>query len=207
MENFNRPYLALTPSEFWNRWHISLSSWLRDYIFFPLRRTLLRMRTLPEIVVQSIPPLVTMFVSGLWHGVGWKFIVWGLYYGVLIVIYQLIGVRGDWRPTGRVRAFLAWLVMFGLIVFGWLIFRAPTLGWLWNVLIDSPFVHTSREWIAGFVLLVMIAFYASLLMLKLLFDLKWESRLGLHALYYTVATLLLIVFMNSSSPDFIYFQF
>ncbi len=207
MENFNQPYLSLTPGEFWNRWHISLSSWLRDYIFFPLRRALLRMRTLPEVIVQSLPALVTMFVSGLWHGVGWKFIVWGLYYGVLIVLYQLIGLRGDWRPAGRFKLFFAWLTMFLLIVFGWLIFRAQSLPWLWNALAHAPLYRTPQELIASFTLLVMIAFYATLLMVKFLMDRYWENSLNLHALYYAGATLAVMVFMNSSSPDFIYFQF
>jgi alginate O-acetyltransferase complex protein AlgI len=207
MENFNQPYLSVTPGEFWNRWHISLSSWLRDYIFFPLRRTLLRMRNLPDVVTQSLPPLVTMFVSGLWHGVGWKFIVWGLYYGVLIVLYQLIGLRGDWKPAGRFKLFFAWLTMFLLIVFGWLIFRAQSLEWLWNVLVRAPLYRTPQELIASFTLLVMIAFYASLLFVKFLIDRHWEDRPNAQALYYAAATVAVIVFSNSSSPDFIYFQF
>jgi D-alanyl-lipoteichoic acid acyltransferase DltB (MBOAT superfamily) len=207
-ENFNQPYLSLTPGEFWNRWHISLSSWLRDYIFFPLRRILLKRKNIfPDIFIQSIPPLVTMFVSGLWHGVGWKFILWGLYYGVLIVIYQLLNIRGDWKPKGVLNQFLAWLVMFSLIVFGWLIFRSVSLEWLWNALVNTPFYSNSNELIASFVLLAMVGFYASLLIVKSLLDWYFEKYPTLHALYYVAATLMTIIFINSSSPDFIYFQF
>ncbi len=207
-ENFNQPYLSLTPSEFWNRWHISLSSWLRDYIFFPLRRVLLKKREIfPEILIQSIPPLVTMFVSGLWHGVGWKFIVWGLYYGVLIVLYQLLGVRGDWKPNNAIKHFFAWLAMFALILFGWLIFRADSLAWLWNALTNAPFYRTPQELTASFVLMVMIGFYASLMFVKFLLDRYFEKYTNLHAVYYVCATLMTILFINSSSPDFIYFQF
>jgi D-alanyl-lipoteichoic acid acyltransferase DltB (MBOAT superfamily) len=215
-ENFNHPYLSLTPSDFWNRWHISLSAWLRDYIFFPLRRALLKRRSIfPEFVIQSLPPLVTMFVSGLWHGVGWKFIVWGLYYGVLIVIYQSVASRGDTstalrtdiQPADRLRIFFAWLIMFLLIVFGWLIFRAQSLSWLWNALVNAPFYRTQQELTASFVLLVIIAFYASLLIVKFLIDRYWTTYANLQAVYYVCATLAIIVFMNSSSPDFIYFQF
>lgn len=204
-ENFNHPYLSLTPSEFWNRWHISLSTWLRDYIFFPLRRTLLKRKdVIPDILIQSIPPLVTMFVSGLWHGVGWKFIVWGLYYGVLIVLYQLLGVR---EPKGAVKRFFAWLVMFSLIVFGWLIFRAVSLDWLWNALIHAPLYRNSNELIASFILLVMIGFYASLLIAKFLLDRYASDYATLQAVTYVIITLMIIIFINSSSPDFIYFQF
>ncbi|HSQ38790.1 MAG TPA: MBOAT family O-acyltransferase, partial [Anaerolineales bacterium] len=88
-ENFRSPYLALTPTDFWNRWHITLSAWLRDYIFFPLRRGVLRARW-PHWLTDIVPPLLTMFISGRWHGAGWTFVVWGLFYGVLIVIYQAI---------------------------------------------------------------------------------------------------------------------
>jgi alginate O-acetyltransferase complex protein AlgI len=207
-ENFNHPYLSLTPGDFWNRWHISLSSWLRDYIFFPLRRALLKRRNIiPEFVIQSLPPLVTMFVSGLWHGVGWKFIIWGLYYGVLIVIYQSIASHAAPQPARRLQIFFSWLMMFLLIVFGWLIFRAQSLSWLWNSLVNAPFYRTPQELTAGFVVLMMIAFYASLLIVKFLIDRYWATTANLQAIYYVCATLAIIVFMNSSSPDFIYFQF
>jgi D-alanyl-lipoteichoic acid acyltransferase DltB (MBOAT superfamily) len=206
-ENFNHPYLALTPSDFWNRWHITLSSWLRDYIFFPLRRALLRMRTLPPVVVASIPPLITMLVSGLWHGVGWQFAVWGIYYGVLIVIYQLLGLTAGPKPSSGFKTFFMWLIMFLLIVFGWLIFRAQSLGWLWNVLVHAPFYRTPQELMTGFVLLVMIGLYAFFLVIKYVFDRYWSSSTNLQAIYYTGATIAIIVFMNSSSPDFIYVQF
>ena len=207
-ENFNQPYLALTPSEFWNRWHITLSSWLRDYIFFPLRRVLLKRKdVIPDFVIQSLPPLITMLVSGLWHGVGWKYIVWGLYFGVLIVIYQVVGIRGDWKPQGAVKNFLAWLVMFALLIFSFLIFRTISLEWLWNSLAYAPFYRSSNELIASFVLLVMLGFYALLLMIKFLLDRYFEKFTTLHAVYFVLATLMTIVFINSTSPDFIYFQF
>jgi D-alanyl-lipoteichoic acid acyltransferase DltB (MBOAT superfamily) len=208
-ENFDRPYLALTPTEFWNRWHITLSTWLRDYIFFPTRRALLRLRWLPGIAAQSIPPLVTMYLSGLWHGIGSQFVAWGLYYGVLIVVYQLSGPRREAarKSAGRVRRFFSWLTMFALIVFGWLIFRAQSLPWLWNALANAPFYRSTRELIAAFTLLVMISFYAGLMTLASMIDRGRSGQGTLRALLYAAATTLVIVFMNSASPDFIYFQF
>lgn len=203
-ENFNKPYLALTPNDFWNRWHISFSSWLRDYIFFPLRRSLLRMKKLPGIVSQIVPPLAAMLVSGLWHGAGSTFIVWGLYYGVLIVVYQLLGIRGD---SGSIKRFFSWLVMFVFIVLGWILFRSASLPWFWNALTAAPFSRGSNELIASFVLLVMISFYAALLYAKHLLDVLAPERITLHAVYHAFALALTIVYMNSSSPDFIYFQF
>ncbi len=206
-ENFNKPYLALTPGEFWNRWHMSFSFWLRDYVFFPLRRAMLKTKRIPEFVSQAIPPLVTMFISGLWHGTGFTFIVWGLYYGVLIAAYQWAGIRGEWKPENRIGRFLAWLVMFNFIVFGWAIFRAGSLPWLWNVLIVAPFSNTPAELTAALVILTMTAFYALLLLAKHIVDQTSPDRVNLRAFYYAAAAALTVIFMNSSSPDFIYFQF
>lgn len=203
-ENFNKPYLALTPNDFWNRWHISFSSWLRDHVFFPIRRALMRVKGLPQIISQILPPLITMYISGLWHGTGSTFIMWGLYYGILIVIYQVLGVRGDAKSFKR---FFLWLLMFAFIVFGWIIFRASSTYWVWNVLTVMPFSRNANELIAAFVLLIMIAFYVGLLFVKHLLDEYASERASLHAVYYALALVLTLVFMNSSSPDFIYFQF
>lgn len=206
-ENFNLPYLSLTPTDFWNRWHITLSTWLRDYIFFPIRRALMRSRVqLPHWLALSIPPIVTMFVSGLWHGAGWTFVVWGLYYGVLISIYQLIGIRGDWKPRSRLKLGLAWLVMFYLIVFGWGIFRSQSLAWLGNILFDMPFVKAQSDLIVGLIALSMVVVYSAPLFIKLALDRFSEDGLFQSA-YYAAVTALIIVFISSTSPDFIYFQF
>ncbi len=89
--NFNAPYLSLNFNDFWNRWHITLSSWLRDYIFYPIRRWLMeRKNKQPAWLAVAVPPLVTMLVSGIWHGNGWNFIVWGLFHGLVIAISQLL---------------------------------------------------------------------------------------------------------------------
>ena len=172
-----------------------------------LRRILLRVHNLPENLSLIIPPLVTMFISGLWHGTGLTFITWGLYYGVLIVVYQLMGFHGNWKPAGALKHLAAWLVMFSLIVFGWIIFRAQSVPWLWGILLHSPLYHDSGELVTSLVLTGMIAFYAALLAIKHVLDTYCPKWANLHALYYVVATLLIIIYINSSSPDFIYFQF
>ena len=206
-ENFNKPYLALTPGEFWNRWHMSFSFWLRDHVFYPIRRAMLKMKQIPGVVAGAVPPLLTMFISGLWHGTGSTFIVWGLYYGVLIVFYQWAGIRGDWKPESRIARFLAWLVMFAFIVFGWAVFRAPSLPWLWDALTVAPLYRAPAEVTAALVVFVMISFHSCLLLAKYILDRFFPGRGGLHALYYAFAAAMTVVFFNSSSPDFIYFQF
>ena len=206
-ENFRGPYLSLTPTEFWNRWHITLSTWLRDYVFFPTRRALMRSRLrLPDWLLQSIPPLVTMFVSGLWHGAGWTYVVWGLYYGLLISLYQLAGIRGNWRPASWWGRGLAWLVMFSLIVFGWMIFRAPSLGWLGHALFGSSFIKAPAEGITALIALSMAFFYALPLWVKGAVD-RFSRNGWLQAAYFALASAAVLVYLGSGSADFIYFQF
>jgi D-alanyl-lipoteichoic acid acyltransferase DltB (MBOAT superfamily) len=206
-ENFNKPYLALTPSDFWNRWHITLSNFLRDYIFFPLRRALLKKRTLPSWLVQTVPPLVTMFVSGLWHGAGWTYLVWGIYYGALIVIYQSSGIQLDWKQSNKLKSLVAWLVMFSLVVFGWFLFRAPSIGWAGKVLLRAAWLTKPQDAIIALMILGMVTAYAFPLILKLFIDRFSKPGSWGQAVYFALITLAVIVYTNSSNPDFIYFQF
>lgn len=205
-ENFRSPYLSLTPTEFWNRWHITLSTWLRDYVFFPVRRALLRVKSLPDWVVQSTPPIVTMLVSGLWHGVGWTYLAWGALYGVSIAVYQLIGLRGEWKPTGFLGKILAWTVMFALTLFAFLLFAAPSLPWVWN-LFSRPFLGTIEEQSVALLVFSLTAVYSLPLIAKLILDKYFKSDSIIHSMYYAAATMVMFVFINSGTPDFIYFQF
>jgi D-alanyl-lipoteichoic acid acyltransferase DltB (MBOAT superfamily) len=205
-ENFRTPYISLTPTEFWNRWHITLSTWLRDYIFFPVRRALLRARSLPDWVVQAAPPIVTMLVSGLWHGVGWTYVAWGLLYGVSIAFYQLIGLRGEWKPKGLVKTVLAWIVMFALTLIAFLIFAAPSLTWIGN-LFSKPFFGTIEDQSVSLLMFSLTAIYSLPLIVKLLLDKYFKPNSIVLSAYYAAATLVMFVFINSGTPDFIYFQF
>jgi alginate O-acetyltransferase complex protein AlgI len=205
-ENFRSPYLSLTPTDFWNRWHITLSTWLRDYIFFPLRRALLRARW-PRWLTDAVPPLVTMFVSGIWHGAGWTYIVWGLFFGVLIVLYQTLGMGGAWKPANKLTGFLAWLAMFSLLLVSFLIFRAPSLEWIFTIFTTSPLLGSLDERAVAVVSLSMTAFYAAPLIIKMLMDRYLKPNSFLHDLFYVAATVAMLIYLNSSSPDFIYFQF
>jgi alginate O-acetyltransferase complex protein AlgI len=117
--NFLTPYFAVSPSDFWQRWHISLSRWLRDYLYIPLggeREG--RLKTLRNLGI-------TMFLGGLWHGAGIGFIIWGLYHGALLVLYRLVPIdRFLQKRFNSVGTALATLTMFGFVCFGWLFFRA-----------------------------------------------------------------------------------
>ena len=129
--NFNLPYGARTPSEFWQRWHISLSSWLRDYLYVSLggnrRGTLLTYRNL----------MITMVLGGLWHGASWTFVLWGAFHGAILVVYRMLGID-EWmaRRQGpaivrKLQDVLLIAVMFLLVCIGWLLFRAPGMDTVW----------------------------------------------------------------------------
>jgi D-alanyl-lipoteichoic acid acyltransferase DltB (MBOAT superfamily) len=206
-ENFTRPYLALSPAEFWNRWHITLSTWLRDYIFFPLRRMLLKQHAWPGWISEAIPPVATMLVSGIWHGVGWTFIIWGLYYGILLAAYQVFLPRVDLKKAGYPGRVTAWLATFILIIIGWIIFRAPSLEWIWQTVALAPFGGGREQVIVALMCLSLTLFYSIPLAAKLLIDQWAGSDSWLNASYYALACLAIIVYINSASPDFIYFAF
>ncbi len=117
-ENFNRPYLARNVREFWTRWHISLSTWLRDYLYIPLGGS--RSKTTRNL-------MITMLLGGLWHGAALNFILWGAYHGLLLVFARGAPRHGDSQETSAARAVLARLGTFHLVLFGWLLFRVT--GW------------------------------------------------------------------------------
>jgi len=114
--NFDSPYAARSISDFWRRWHISLSNWLRDYVYIPLggnRRG--HARTYANL-------LLTMILGGLWHGAGLTFVLWGAYHGVLLAIER--ATAGRWRPP----RWVGWAVTLFLVVNGWVIFRAQSFA-------------------------------------------------------------------------------
>jgi len=122
--NFNLPYLATNPSDFWRRWHMSLSTWLRDYVYIPLGGS-------REGLWKTCRNLfVTMVLVGLWHGAAWTFIVWGAYHGVLLVLHRLASAgKNPWiTDLGFVGRPLGMVGMFHLTCLGWLFFRAQSLG-------------------------------------------------------------------------------
>jgi D-alanyl-lipoteichoic acid acyltransferase DltB (MBOAT superfamily) len=204
-ENFRSPYLSLTPTDFWNRWHITLSFWLRDYIFFPLRRKLLR-SSLPSWLTDAIPPLVTMTVSGIWHGAGWTFVLWGAWFGILIVVYQLLGFRGDYNPSNPFKRVAAWLVMFTFVLFAWLLFAAPSLEWVGKAF-TNPFLGTVEQQAVALLMFSLTAVYSAPMFVKMLLDRFVKDDHILQSLYYATATVVMIFYINSASPDFVYFQF
>jgi len=148
-ENFNWPYLAKNPADFWRRWHISLSNWLRDYVYFALPGHRSKSR-----VFSYIHFPITMLICGIWHGLGWTFALWGLYHGVLLVAYYKIRPRKAPRD-GKLTlgGFSSILLMQQLSVIGWILFRLNRLSDLpayFAGLLHGPFLagFGDAEWMA-----------------------------------------------------------
>jgi D-alanyl-lipoteichoic acid acyltransferase DltB (MBOAT superfamily) len=117
--NFDQPYRAATPSEFWRRWHISLSQWLRDYLYVPLGGN----RGGGARTYRNL--LLTMVLGGLWHGAAWNFVLWGAYHGAILCVYRLFAIDRTLARAGPVyRWLVATPVFFALTLYGWLLFRA-----------------------------------------------------------------------------------
>lgn len=129
MLNFRLPYFATNPSDFWQRWHISLSSWLRDYLYIPLGGnrggTLLTQRNL----------MLTMILGGLWHGAAWTFVLWGVFHGLLLTAHRTLAVACRWSPKTMTMTYPFRVIgMFHLTCFGWLLFRANSVGQVGDML-------------------------------------------------------------------------
>jgi alginate O-acetyltransferase complex protein AlgI len=118
-DNFNQPYLAQSITDFWRRWHMSLSAWLKDYLYIPLGGNRL------GAVRTYINLLIVMGLGGLWHGADWKFAVWGLWHGGLLALERLLGIA---EPSRGPIAVLRILTTFSFVTFGWLLFRLTHLS-------------------------------------------------------------------------------
>lgn len=127
MVNFKLPYFAKNPSDFWRRWHISLSSWLRDYLYIPLGGN----RNGTWRTYKNL--MLTMLLGGLWHGAGWTFVVWGAYQGLLLVGHRLMVSLIAWMPVqverfqNKLSELFKILIFFQLVCIGWVFFRAQSL--------------------------------------------------------------------------------
>ena len=152
-ENFARPFQATSPSVFWTRWHMSLSFWIRDYVFLPLA-TIRR-----EVWWRNLILIVSMIAFGVWHRASVLFVLWGCYHGVLLVVHrqvQQLERRLNWNPPELAWNFLSWLVTMMCVSLGWILFRANTLSEARQMLaaMASPSTYFSHALSASLYLLV-----------------------------------------------------
>lgn len=206
-KNFNRPFLAVTPREFWNRWHITLTNWLQSYVFFPIRRVLVRKFPNNPTISLFFPPIVTMLVSGFWHGVGWSFIAWGLYHGILIVIYRALRVDTRLKEVKWPGKMSLWIISSIFLLFGWLLFRAPDLTWIYKTLFSNGWGISDNTLIVALSLASQIFLYSlPLIVYRLAMINKKFVKIG-EPIFYAAALVVLMMFSMSGIQEFIYFGF
>lgn len=222
-ENFHFPYRATSLIDFWRRWHISLSTWLRDYVYIPLGGNRC---ALPRHYLNII---ITMFLGGLWHGASWNFLIWGGVHGLVLCLnhaWKALQKKSNNHLVEQKSPFSffsigAWLLTQGIVFLCWVPFRAATLS-------DTFFIF--HEWSRGVVHLMHMTISHSLpvikntpfpwllILLPLFFDMtfngndtlrkrfQWHSSVALYVAI-TVALLCGLLFMHTGTVNFIYFQF
>jgi D-alanyl-lipoteichoic acid acyltransferase DltB (MBOAT superfamily) len=207
--NFRLPYFAITPSDFWRRWHVSLSSWLRDYLYIPLGGN----RGGTAKMYRNLA--LTMLLGGLWHGAAWNFVLWGAFHGVLLIAYRVLDVSEahprpgsrDWRAS-EVLPKMA--LMFVLTMIGWVLFRCHSATQVWGMLSGMGFSTSGNT---HWMLVHVVVLWAPLLVAELWqywrHDLLVATRLPTPVLLgmYCGIALLLSLFGSRSGTEFIYFQF
>lgn len=200
-QNFNSPYKALNISDFWRRWHISLSTWLRDYLYIPLGGSKLgKYRTYLNL-------LITMLLGGLWHGANWTFVFWGGYHGALLALYKIFKKQSDALPVILQRT-----LTFFLVIIGWVFFRSPTFTVAGGMLkkmfgtetVSSMEIALKTDFIS-ITLLLAFCFLATNF-LKNSFEWKYSKKPRFAAAL-AVITVLALVFMNYKQSVFLYYQF
>ncbi|MEQ8279102.1 MAG: MBOAT family O-acyltransferase [Deltaproteobacteria bacterium] len=201
--NFRHPYLAIGPRDFWRRWHISLSRWLRDYLYVSLGgnrggawRTRLNL-------------FLTMLLGGLWHGAAWHFVAWGVYHGVLLGIERALGIAKTEEPRLGVRVARVF-VMLQLTVFGWVLFRIPSLTLLGDIFGSFGKAPSAKAGESALALIPLVIPMVIMHVVQLRTDSMEVFANRRPATAYVLATTMLVcllTFFLRTRVQFIYFQF
>jgi len=209
MVNFNLPYFAHNPREFWQRWHISLSSWLRDYLYIPLGGN----RKGAPATYRNLA--VTMLLGGLWHGAAWTFIIWGAYHGGLLIAHRLISPwqkKFELPPGSMAKKMFGWIriiCFFHLTCIGWLIFRAQSISQVAQMLASiflnfGPIAGIGIKFVFLHVVILVVIQFIQYRKKNLMALYRWPIPLlaGVQALMFY-----LMVWGGRTGHVFIYFQF
>ncbi len=210
MVNFRFPYFVTNPRDFWRNWHISLSTWLRDYLYIPLGGS----RSGSSAFYKNL--MITMILGGLWHGAAWTFVIWGLFHGIILCLHRVIEPYISFSPAGlfgRLWFFLRVIFFFHVTCLGWLIFRAGSMSelkqMLYALLSDISFSGVTLRYLG-----LQVAFYAALLIVvqiykfykKDMYAVLWLPRYLRWPLFLVIIYSILL-FGEFGVQQFIYFQF
>lgn len=212
MVNFRQPYLATSLQDFWRRWHISLSTWLRDYLYIPLGGS-------SEPGYKTYRNLLlTMLLGGLWHGANWTFVIWGWLHGLVLAIerylrslWSKLGFLGNVAGHHVVHAWVKRILFFHLVCLGWIFFRANSVKDAVNLLRGLGQIHWQPEYLIAFKLLALFTiplFIVDLLLEYTGDEYLLQSSAPMARVAVAVSTLALITFFSANQANaFIYFQF
>ena len=232
-DNFNYPYLSQSPREFWQRWHISLSSWIRDYLYLPLCGVNVHDRSTGGLVVEDGATgtntrrnrslWITWSLMGFWHGANWTFVAWGLWHAALITVQR---ASKRLLPQLKIPPVLAWMMTLPLIMLGWIPFRAETLdqagAMLMRLLTPQAYVkpdvahgllpallfnlQRDTHYVSALLLLLVVAAWALQRTLQPTLDKYLQARSLADFIFFATAAPLVYVFLRPIQ-QFIYFQF
>ncbi len=223
-ENFQMPYSAVNITEFWRRWHISLSSWFRDYLFLPSAYAFSRRLeddryggVRVDVIVYVAAILTTFAVCGLWHGASWTFVAWGCLHGVALAMHRLWKIRRPLKALGRHRLFRlvavpsARLATLTLVLVGWVLFRCESIGTA-GVFLGRLVVWESggTRLVSPYILPGCLAVLAAHLLLNK--DANWPQEIicrpvPVRILTYASAMVVLASLAATDAAPFIYSQF
>ncbi|NCC20846.1 MAG: MBOAT family protein [Alphaproteobacteria bacterium] len=215
VENFNFPYISRSITEFWRRWHISLSAWLRDYLYIPLGGN--RKGT----VRTYVNLFLTMVLGGLWHGANWTFVAWGAWHGGVLAIERALGVTASSVPDyyRSLRSLAAMSATFLIVLIGWVLFRSPDIGYAFNFysamfgLKGIGGLSEAIDWqIGGAAVTALVAGYLFIFAVPALqaakgFNLKEARSLWVQSAIVGFFLLAVIKLAAQSYSPFLYFQF
>ena len=221
-ENFNFPYLSVSPKEFWKRWHISLSSWIRDYLYLPLvgktggRKSVGGLGDVVDDQKRSLnilPLFITWSIMGLWHGANWTFVCWGIYHALLITIYRLILPVTSKLPF-VINRFGGWAVTTLFAMLSWILFRAENVGHAFHMYsrlfkLDKLTYLGLREnnYLVAFLVFIgmIITYWIGEYLVPKIARFKWTFAV-LEVVVFSLIILIDFVYLRPIK-QFIYFQF
>ncbi len=209
--NFNAPYFAVSIQDFWRRWHISLSTWLRDYLYIPLGGS----KHSSARTYRNL--FITFLLGGLWHGAAWTFIVWGLMHGLYLMLERMVALRrgkertprsaSPWAPGRLLR--MIWV--FHLVCFTWIFFRSETFADAADMLRQIGTAWRAPEMITGAVLLALVVGWFSQFMDGARLSRLWDRFMQWHPVAQGAAAAAVLIVILALGPKgvapFIYFQF
>lgn len=210
MVNFNRPYFAKNIRDFWNRWHISLSTWFKDYVYIPLGGNKL------GFARTNFNLLVTFLLSGFWHGASWTFVIWGLLHGLYIILFRTFQ---RFSVNKKIFNWLSWLITIVAVGFAWIFFRADSLNNAFVIiqkafsiegLLNGNILDVKDIQFGNFSLLLTIALLTYLFVVEKLTVPKLtnlNNKNLIDIVFITITVLLIVFFGVFNKSSFIYFQF